>query len=76
MPNPSNPSQSPNTQNHGEHNASEAEPPSSLVALKQRIGTLLVFVGRLCRDVGSDDCDKAQANGLSDLWMVNDYEQC
>lgn len=71
MSNPSNPSQPPNTQNHREHNTSKAEPPGSLVTFKQRIGALLVFVWGLCRYISSDDCDKSQANGLSDLRTVS-----
>jgi len=74
MSNPSDPSQPPNTQNHRENNTSEAEPPSSLVTFKQRLGTLLVFVWRFCCDIGSDDCNKPQANGLSDLLTVSTHQ--
>jgi len=74
MSNPSNTPQSPNAQSHGEHDARKAEPPSSLVAFKQRLGALLVFVFRLCCDVGSDDCNEAQANGLSDLRSISMWE--
>lgn len=59
MPNPPNPSQSPNAQSHREHDTSEAEPPSRLVAFEQGFGSLFVLVWGLCRDVGGDDCDKA-----------------
>ena len=62
-----NPPQAPNAQTRREHNASKAEPESSLVALQERLGTLLIFILRLVGNVRSNDSDEAQANGLADL---------
>jgi hypothetical protein len=59
MSNPTNPSQSPQAQPHREYDTGKAEPPSSLVTLQQRLGTLLVFVLGFVRDVCCDDGHEA-----------------
>jgi hypothetical protein len=57
----------PNHQNDREHDTSEAEPPSCLVTLKQRLRALLVFESRFMRNISSDDGNEAQSNGFANL---------
>jgi hypothetical protein len=59
MPDLPDPPQPPNTQTRREHDTSEAEPERSLVALQQRLGTLLVFIFGLVGNVCCDDGDEA-----------------
>jgi hypothetical protein len=59
MPDLPDPPQPPNTQTRREHDASKAEPERSLVALQQRLGTLLVLIFGLVGNVCCDDGDEA-----------------
>jgi hypothetical protein len=57
----------PNHQTDREHNTSEAEPPSGLVPLKQRLRALFVLESRFMRNISSDYGNEAQSNGFADL---------